>query len=52
MQLAMRNFDVKKNCFLRKDLIGPVGNQNHWLPGDVLKDIKSDTGLQKQFITL
>mgnify|MGYP000334924836 CR=1 FL=1 len=24
LQLAMSNFDVKKNCFLRKDLPGPV----------------------------
>jgi hypothetical protein len=39
-QLAMRNFDVKKNCFIRKDLNGQVGRQNSLLPGGVLKGLK------------
>jgi hypothetical protein len=36
MQLAMRKFDVKKNSFLRKDLIEPVGKPNPLLSGGCL----------------
>jgi hypothetical protein len=27
MQLTMRKFDVKKNCFFRKDLMGTAGTK-------------------------
>jgi hypothetical protein len=46
MELAMRNFDVKKNSFLRKDLIESGGIQNPLLPCGDLKDKKTN-GLLK-----
>jgi hypothetical protein len=49
MQLTMRKFDVKKNSFLRKDLIEPVGKPNPLLPGGCLKEVKNNICLQKQF---
>jgi len=49
MQLAMRKFDVKKNSFLRKDLLEPVGKPNPSLPGGCLKEAKNNICLQKQF---
>jgi hypothetical protein len=45
MQLAMRKFDVKKNCFLRKDLVGPVGKQNPLLPCSGLKYLNRKSNL-------
>ena len=52
MQLTMRKFDVKKNCFLRKDLVGPVGKQNPLLPGRSLKYLNRISNLSKLSITL
>jgi hypothetical protein len=42
MQLTMKKFDVKKNCFLRKDLIAPVSKQNPLPFGEGTKDIESN----------
>jgi hypothetical protein len=48
----MRKFDVKKNSFLRKDLLGPYSIPSPLPAGGALFDIKFNIRLQKQFIIL
>jgi hypothetical protein len=48
----MRKFDVKKNSFLRKDCVGPVGKPYPLLHAGGLKPIKGGVYSHGQFIIL
>jgi hypothetical protein len=52
MQLTMSNFDVKKNCFLKKNSAGPIGREFPVFAGEISLGGENNTDRQNRYIVL